>query len=218
MTTAAPTQRLAAPAPAATLSRAELGITAAISAYLGVLGILAIPATLWAFRIADRFTTTTHLVRVEWFGPDFVADAFTSALLLAVVGAVVGSVVQAGHLFSRRVGRNTFEASYLVWYLLRPLLSALLGMAFLAVVRGGLVTLSPGGAATSAPVLAFSSGALAGLFLDAVLQKMRALLGALPVNIEATRQTPPDGAGALAAQEAPVKGAAAAPEGRPQAA
>lgn len=171
----------------------ELRIAVGITAYLSLLGALAVPATLWAFRIADQVTTARPLVNVRWVGPQFSADALTSVLLLAAVGGVVGSLVHAGHLFSRRLARSTFEASYLVWYLLRPLLSALLGMTFVAVIRIGLVSLSAKGTDFSTPYLSFAVGALAVLFLDTVLQKMRAILGATAVDEKASEQEPPEG-------------------------
>jgi len=174
-------------------TRRTVVTSSVITAYIGALGVLVVPAIVWAFDFADQISAQRSSVPVTWIGPDFTADAVSSALVLASIGGVTGSLVHAGHLLSRRVGRRTFESSYLTWYLLRPMLSALLGMAFVAVVRGGLLAFSSKGTDGSTPVLAFAIGALAGLFLDTVLQKLRAILGATAVDAKASEQSPPEG-------------------------
>jgi hypothetical protein len=92
-----------------------------------------------------------------------------------VLGGVAGSLVHTITIFSSRVGRDTLEASFLWWYLLRPFAAALLALLFVAAVQSGLVAV---GGKPESLVLALVAGGLAGLFTDAVLQKLRGLLGA----------------------------------------
>jgi hypothetical protein len=127
-------------------------------------------------------------VAVHWFGPDFRLTALSGVLILGVIGGVGGSLVHTITIFSSRVGRDTLEASFLWWYLLRPFAAALLALLFVAAVQSGLVAV---GGKPEGLVLAFVAGGLAGLFTDAVLQKLRGLLGATSTQKTASSQDVP---------------------------
>jgi len=127
-------------------------------------------------------------VGVHWFGPDFRVTALSGALILGVIGGVAGSLVHTITIFSSRVGRDTLEASFLWWYLLRPFAAALLALLFVAAVQSGLVAV---GGKPESLVLAFVAGGLAGLFTDAVLQKLRGFLGATSTQMTASSQDVP---------------------------
>lgn len=127
-------------------------------------------------------------VGVQWFGPDFRLTALSGVLILGVIGGVTGSLVHTITIFSSRVGRNTLESSFLWWYLLRPFAAALLALLFVATVQSGLVAI---GGKPETLVLAFVAGGLAGLFTDAVLQKLRGLLGATSTEKTASSQDVP---------------------------
>src|SRR6266513_111260 len=97
-----------------------------------LLALLALVAVIWAWTIAERLGATVQSVHVAWIGPDFTVSATTAALLLAAVAGVTGSVVHTVGVFSSRVGRRTFEGSYVWWYLLRPFAACLLAVLFMA--------------------------------------------------------------------------------------
>jgi hypothetical protein len=171
------------------LTRREWFVAAVVGCWLGALGVMCLLAVAWAWAIADRATSATD--SVHWIGPDFTATAATSALVLAAVGGVAGSFVHAGSLFAARVGRRTFEVSYFWWYLLRPIESALVAMVFLAAIRSGLTALGTNTTGDGASVLAFLAGALAGLFTDRVMQRLRGILGATKTDRKASEQPAP---------------------------
>ena len=171
------------------LKRHEWFVVSVVGCWLGALGVLSLLAAVWAWAIADRAGLADDAVR--WVGPDFTATAGTSALVLAAAGGVAGSFVHAGSLFAARVGRRTFEVSYFWWYLLRPIESALVAMVFVAAVRSGLVAVGMETADTATTVLAFLSGALAGLFTDRVMQRLRGILGATRTDEKASEQAAP---------------------------
>lgn len=127
-------------------------------------------------------------VGVNWFGPDFRLTALSGVLILGMTGGVAGSLVHTITIFSSRVGRDTLESSFLWWYLLRPFAAALLALLFVATVQSGLVAI---GGKPESLVLAFVAGGLAGLFTDAVLQKLRGLLGATSTEKTASSQDVP---------------------------
>ena len=161
-------------------------VATVVGVWLAAIGVASLAAAMWLWAVADRATSANDAV--HWFGPDFTATAATSSLALAAVGGVAGSFVHAGSLFAARVGRRTFEASYFWWYLLRPLESALVAIVFVVAVRSGLLVLGAGNQDNGTVVLAFLSGALAGLFTDRVMQRLRGLLGAGKTDEKASKQ------------------------------
>ena len=161
-------------------------VATVVGVWLAAIGVASLAAAMWLWAVADRATSANDAV--HWVGPDFTATAATSSLALAAVGGVAGSFVHAGSLFAARVGRRTFEASYFWWYLLRPLESALVAIVFVVAVRSGLLVLGAGNQDNGTVVLAFLSGALAGLFTDRVMQRLRGLLGAGKTDEKASKQ------------------------------
>lgn len=149
-------------------------------------------ATLAAFAVWPVVAglPTVGSARIHWWGPDLSLDVTSGALLLGLVGGVAGSLVHTITIFSSRVGRDTLEASYLWWYLLRPFAAALLALLFVASVVSGLSALNGAPKSPDAGV-AFVAGGLAGLFTDAVLQKLRNLLGATSTEQTASSQQLP---------------------------
>lgn len=171
------------------LDRHEWLVAAAVGMWLFALGSASLFAAVWAWALADRSLVDDEAVR--WIGPDFTATAATGILVLAVVGGVVGSFVHAASLFATRVGRQTFEVSYVWWYILRPLESALVALVFVAAVRSGLLALGASQTESTSTTLAFLAGGLAGLFTDRVMQRLRGLLGATRTDKKASEQPPP---------------------------
>jgi hypothetical protein len=172
------------------LDKRQWWVAAVVGIWLAAVGVAAVLTAVWAWAVADRARSANDAV--HWIGPDFTATAATSALVLAAVGGVAGSFVHAGSLFTARVGRRTFEVSYFWWYVLRPLESAVLAMVFVAAIRSGLLALGADGKDSDTVVLVFLSGALAGLFTDRVMQRLRGLLGATKTDQKATEQPAPE--------------------------
>jgi hypothetical protein len=170
------------------LQKHEWWIAGVVGVWLAAVGVASVLAAMWLWAVADRATSANDAV--HWIGPDFTATAATGSLALAAVGGVAGSFVHAGSLFAARVGRRTFEISYFWWYLLRPLESALVAIVFVAALRSGLLALGADTKDTDTVVLAFLSGALAGLFTDRVMQRLRGLLGASKTDEKASEQLP----------------------------
>jgi hypothetical protein len=167
---------------------------------------MALSAILWSWSIAERINARITSVHVRWIGPDFSVSATTAALLLAGVAGVAGSVVHTIGVFSSRVGRRTFEGSYVWWYVLRPGAACLLAVLFMAAVRAGQLGVGSDTSKAATPILAFLAGGLAGLFTDRVLQQMRALLGATSTEKKASEQPVPNAAPPATREPAPEPG------------
>lgn len=92
-------------------------------------------------------------------------------ILLVILSGFLGSYVHITTSFSNFVGSNKFEASWLWWYILRPLVGMSLALIFYLVFRGGLFA-----GDTSANDLniygVLTIAALSGLFSDRATLKL----------------------------------------------
>jgi len=96
-------------------------------------------------------------------------DLDQSLLLLALFSGGLGACIHAVQSFSTFMGNRQLGASWVPWYLLRPLIG--MSLAFLAyvIVRVGLIQSSP---ADVNPAGVAAIGGLAGLFAKRALQKL----------------------------------------------
>lgn len=154
------------------------------------LAVITIIATFYWWPLVAQ--TASGTAGVGLLGLDFNLTAASGALLIGLAGGVAGSLVHTIAIFSSRVGQDTLETSYVWWYILRPFEAALLALLFVAALNSGLIAIS-GGAVTAGQVVPFVAGGLAGLFTDAVLQKMRSILGATSTEEPASQQELPLG-------------------------
>ncbi len=115
----------------------------------------------------------------------------TSVLLVAAAAGFVGSVIQQARIFAIRTGHQTAERSFLWWYLLRPLPSMLLGAVVVTAVNAGLVSIGDKATSPQGLSVLITAAAVAGLFTDAVLQRMRNVLGANDPTVKASGQPGP---------------------------
>jgi len=157
-------------------------VTVAVGCWQAALAVGAVLATLAWWPLAE-VTSSVQLGRMT-------LSPFLGCLLLGVAGSVAGSLVHTITIFGSRTGRNTFEASYVWWYLLRPFSAALLGLVVVSAVHSGILVLG-GGSGKSGAVMAYITGGLAGMFTDAVLQKLRGVLGATSTEKKASEQSVP---------------------------
>ncbi|MEW6472537.1 MAG: hypothetical protein AB1679_09710 [Actinomycetota bacterium] len=162
----------------------------AVAIWLMLTALVTFVGLVWIWPIALELSAEgAQPQRIRWLGPDFKATAMTSLILVVALSAVAGSVVQLITVFTLRAGKGTLERGYEAWYFLRPLAAALVGIVFFLAVYAGLMTIGEPGQ-ESLPVYA-TSGALAGLFTDRVLQRLQSLLGATnPDAPGSTQQVP----------------------------
>jgi hypothetical protein len=158
------------------MGRQEWWVAGILTGWLAVAGTTMLVAVLWAWNLADRAGTAPQ--PVHWIGPDFTATPAIGALVLAATAGAAASFIHTTTQFAARAGHRTFEPSYLAWYLLRPLNAALMAMVTVVLVRSGLITFGTTQDGNGAAVLAFTAGAVAGLYTDKVMQLLRARLGA----------------------------------------
>jgi len=157
-------------------------VTIAVGSWQAALAAATVVTTLFWWPLAEQKVP----VQLGWLS----LQPSQGVLLLGVAGSSAGSLVHTITIFGSRTGRGTFEASYLWWYLLRPLGAALLGLIFVSTIHSGIVVIG-GDSGKNSAVIAYLAGGLAGLFTDAVLQRLRGLLGATSTERKASEQSVP---------------------------
>jgi hypothetical protein len=162
-----------------------------VGVYLTVLGLVLFAVTPNAWSIATD-VATSGASKVTFWGLDFRATPAMATIAIVILMAIIGSVTVMTLVFGLRAGNNTLEAPFVWWYVTRPITAAGLAVLFYVTAISGLLDL---GAITgaSALVIAAALAALAGLFTDQVLEKMRGMLGLLPFHETASGKDPADG-------------------------
>ncbi|WP_436516301.1 hypothetical protein [Ekhidna sp. To15] len=111
-------------------------------------------------------------------GYDINVTAEKRVILLVILSGFLGSYVHITTSFSNFVGNGKFEASWMWWYILRPIVGMTLALIFYLVFRGGLFA-----GDTSATDLnlygVLTISALSGLFSDRATLKLAEIYDSL---------------------------------------
>jgi hypothetical protein len=129
----------------------------------------------WAWSLAENVATSKRPVHAHWLGLEFVPQKTAMLVIVVLTTAVIGSVATMALTFAHRGGYQKLEKGWGWWYITRPPTAASIGVLAFALLQAGLF--SGNTAAKSGLLAAAATGALAGLFTDQLLQKMRAILG-----------------------------------------
>lgn len=128
-------------------------------------------------------------------------------LLLVMLAGALGSFIHIAISFSEFVGNGRFSASWIYWYMLKPLTSTALAAIFYLVLRGGLMSANGGEAVNLYGVVAMSG--MVGLFSKQATTKLAEVFDTLfhakprstdtgkppentPANSSVTESTAPD--------------------------
>jgi hypothetical protein len=158
-----------------------------IGVYLVVFGFTLIATTLWAWSFANAVVTDGRSVRPHFLGIGFRPTAAFSVLLIVGLTAALGSVAVMAVTFAGRSGRHTLEAGWEWWYATRPIVATAVALLTYMVVLAGFFDTTANGDRPEL-IVAAAVGALAGLFTDRVLAKLRDLLGQTPFRKSSTTQ------------------------------
>ncbi len=151
-------------------NKLEFRIAIALVAYILVVGIGA--AT---FVIVDFPTETTDVFGNKTLSFTLFESTDRGLLLLAMLSGIAGSFLHTAQSLSSYIGNKRFRTSWTVWYVLRPWIGGVLGLAVYAALRAGLV---PGeGPANPYGVVAF--GLLGGWFSKTTTDKLQEVYNTL---------------------------------------
>ena len=100
-------------------------------------------------------------------------------LLIALWFGALGSLLHAGASFASFAGNRQLVASWVPWYIVRPLLGAGLATVFYVVMRAGLATTTGVPLANVSHFTVAAAGALVGLFTQRATLKLREVFDAL---------------------------------------
>ena len=160
----------------------------AIGVYLVVLGSALIATTLWAWSFANAVVADGRSVRPHFLGIGFRPTAAFSVLLIVGLTAALGSVAVMAVTFAGRSGRHTLEAGWEWWYATRPIVATAVALLTYMVVLAGFFDTTVNGDRPEL-IVAAAVGAMAGLFTDRILAKLRDLLGQTPFWKSSTIQS-----------------------------
>jgi hypothetical protein len=124
-------------------------------------------------------------VRAHWLGIGFSPTADFAMLAIVALTAMAGSAVHMALIFANRAGHGKLERTWAFWYLLRPGAAALLGVLTYVVIKAGFLG-SVSDSQGKGLAFAAAVGALAGLFTDKVIAKLRDAIGASPFDRSAS--------------------------------
>jgi hypothetical protein len=171
-----------------------------VGALLVVEAAAALVWLVWAYGPAEQLVASVDADPTEgavstatmrWWGPDFALTPTTALFLVSAAAGVCGSIIQQARSFISRSGYDTLERSFVWWYVLRPIPSALLGVLFVVTINASLVSLGDQATSPQGLSILVTAAAVAGLFTDTVLQKLRHVLGASNPWEAASHQPPP---------------------------
>lgn len=162
-----------------------------IGVYLTVLGLVLLAVTPQVWSVATQVMESGQPAALTLGPLDGTATPASALISVVILMAMIGSLTVMTLVFALRAGNDTLEDGFAWWYVLRPLNAAGLAVLFYMTAISGLLDLAAVSGA-SALVIAAGLAALAGLFTDQVLEKMRNMLGLLPFHETASGKDPAD--------------------------
>ena len=105
-------------------------------------------------------------------------------ILLAALAGIAGSFLHAAQSLSSYVGNASFKASWTMWYLLRPWIGGVLGIAIYVALRAGLV----GSVSAVNPYGVVALGLLGGWFSKTTTDKLQEVFNTLFKTDEDTKR------------------------------
>ena len=100
-----------------------------------------------------------------------IGSAASGLMMLAFLSGVAGSFLHAAQSLSSYIGNATLKLSWMVWYVLRPWIGGVLGLAIYFVFRAGLV--GGGSVANVNPYGVVAVGLLGGWFSKTTTDKLQ---------------------------------------------
>jgi hypothetical protein len=166
-----------------------------------VAGILALTMLVWTYGLAEQMVSAQEAApagevatrTIASWGPSISVTLATSLVLVGAAAGFVGSLVQQSIVFASRAGQQTLERGYVWWYVLRPVWSALLGGVVVLTVNAGLVSIGDDTTSAAGVTVLVTAAAVAGLFTDQAMQRLRSVLGASDPSTLTTEQPTPEG-------------------------
>ncbi len=130
---------------------------------------------LWPQQAASGSqSTSVENVQVLWglLSGDITQEV-QFVLIVAIMGAL-GGLVYSMTLFAHYIGRENFKTRYWCWYVLRPLVGAIVAVIFYLAFRGAFFTFSNDTQNLNISYIA-ALGGLVGIFSQEAMEKLREL-------------------------------------------
>lgn len=148
------------------------GTVTRLAIYMVLMGVALIYLLLklWPGKIPPQDLTT---VIIGWgSGIRFNLWIETRYILIVAVAGGIGSYIHVATSFADFVGNRKLRPSWEIWYMLRPVIGALLAVVVYFVIRGGLLS-SSSGADQMSPYGLAATSCLCGLFSKQASDKLQ---------------------------------------------
>jgi hypothetical protein len=161
-------------------------------------GLIAFVWLVASYGLAERLvaaqeaapTGTVATRDLRWWGLDIPLTLNMSLLIVGAAAGAVGAVVQQGLAFAQYARYDRLKNGQVWWYVLFPVWAALLGAVVVVAVNTGLISIGDETTSTAGVTVLVTMGALAGLFTNQALRRLRPILGG-PTSPEPTDPQPP---------------------------
>jgi hypothetical protein len=151
---------------------------AVVGVYLTAVAVALMYLMVQLWPEADSTEGWTKQVSVFWLAtPARVSDDMRLLLLVIITGGL-GSFIHAATSFVDYVGNRKFIRSWILWYLLRPLIGSVLALVLYVAMRGGLLSATAGSSDVS-PFGVTAVAFLAGMFSKQATDKLSELFSTL---------------------------------------
>ncbi|KYK37844.1 MAG: hypothetical protein HXS46_20670 [Theionarchaea archaeon] len=130
---------------------------------------------LWPLQAASGSqSASVRNVQVLWgLLSGNITEEMQFVLIVAIMGAL-GGLVYSMTLFAHYIGREDFKTRYWCWYVLRPLIGAILAVILYLAFRGAFFTFSTGTQNLNPSCIA-ALGGVVGIFSQEAMEKLREL-------------------------------------------
>lgn len=117
----------------------ERVVAFALVVYLMVVGLGASQCLFQTFPASATKVADQTMVACSVAGMEFGATADRVLLLAAMLAGIIGSFLHAAQSLATYIGNDDFKMSWAAWYVLRPWIGGILGVAIYVISRAGLV-------------------------------------------------------------------------------
>lgn len=149
--------------------------------------VIAFSWLVWAYGLAEHLVAAQEVATkgtlatraIGWPALHVDVTLNMSLLIVGAAAGAVGSIVHQGVAYAR-ARQEHLKCDHVLCYVLRPVWSALLGAVAVISVNTGLISIGDQTTSTAGVAVLVTTGALAGLYTDQTLKRLRLPVGGTP--------------------------------------
>jgi len=166
------------------------------------------PVSVWVISVvlgAELVAVTWALGRLAFGEAQWLTGELRVAALCILFGGLGGITYCLRGVYLNACVRKQWDVGWLPWYMLRPVVSLILGGVSYLFVKAGLMLLGAAQTVSGPPLGIWALAFIAGLNVDRFLAKIEEI-GSTAWGVEPSRQSKPSGSTATASNPAAAPG------------